>query len=109
MGRKKPITAQTFVEYTLLIGAVVALLIAMMPMLRRSSQAMVQVVADQVGVQSGAEQEKSDDGYFLGSNATTYSQTHRYTKERLGTTTYMPDETIATDSKMMSNLGFTRE
>lgn len=48
---------QTLVEYSLLIGIVIAFLLTMTPMVKRSAQGMVRVIADEVGYQRNAEQQ----------------------------------------------------
>ncbi len=47
---------QTVVEYSLLIGIVIAVLLTLTPMVKRSTQGVVKIVADEVGYQNNAEQ-----------------------------------------------------
>ena len=61
-GRKH---AQTFVEYTLMLGVIAGVFIAMSPMVKRASQGMVKVVADKVGAQENAEQTGGLDGWLV--------------------------------------------
>ena len=48
---------QTIVEYSLLLGIVIALLVTMTPMVKRSAQGMVRVIADELGYQRNGEQQ----------------------------------------------------
>ena len=55
---RKNIMGQTIVEYSLLIGIVIALLLVVTPMIKRGSQGMIKTVADEVGYQNNAEQKE---------------------------------------------------
>ena len=61
-GRKH---AQTFVEYTLVLGVIAGVFIAMSPMVKRASQGMVKVVADKIGAQENAEQAGGLGGWLV--------------------------------------------
>jgi len=61
--------AQIFLEYLLVIGAVVMIMFAMSMLIKRGTQGMIKVVADQIGDQINAEQ-NFDDGGFLESSYT---------------------------------------
>ena len=104
-GRRE--NAQTFLEYSLLIGIVVAVLMAMAPMLRRSTQAMIKVVSDQVGDQVNSEQEGGDQGHLDSANTITRVDRQISTIDRLGTRRidYDKDSTF-TDSSVIVNQGF---
>ncbi len=47
---------QTMLDYTLLLGVVIAFLVAISPTIKKGTQAMVKTVADEVGYQQNAEQ-----------------------------------------------------
>jgi Flp pilus assembly pilin Flp len=106
--RRKTKRAQTFVEYTLLLGIVISVLVAMTPWVRRGVQAMVKIVADQVGNQQGAEQMGGESGHLVGTYALTQLDREKVTSERLGIRAYeyIKDETT-TMSNLLVNLGFT--
>jgi Flp pilus assembly pilin Flp len=101
---------QTFIEYTLMVGALVAVMIAMTPMMRRGIQAMVKVTADQIGTQQGSEQIGGRFGRMM--NSTTYSQAQGDTEvgERLGATSkkFLTDKT-SSQSTVYLNQGFTEK
>ncbi len=62
---------QTFVEYTLLIGVSIGILVALTPMIKRGSQAMVKVVADELGAQRNSEEQDTSNGGLLESSVST--------------------------------------
>lgn len=102
-------SAQTFVEYTLLIGILISLLIAMTPMVKRGVQAMVKVVADQVGNQQDADQIGGKFGQLDDSFTVTRVDSNKNVRERLGVTTYGFDEDIERESTVFLNQGFTEK
>ena len=97
---------QTFIEYTILIGVLVTVLIAMTPMMRRGIQGMVKIMADQVGNQEGAEQTGGRFGQLI--NSTSYSESRRTTQmgERLGESTKTDDDEVYSQTSTYSNQGF---
>jgi len=103
----KPRRGQTFIEYTILIGILVTVLVAMTPMIRRGTQSMVKLVADQVGSQRNSEQIGGRFGYMI--NSTTASQTQQSIEswERLGEVgmDYHVDR-VFTQSNTFLNQGF---
>jgi hypothetical protein len=107
-GRLRAVLAggQTFVEYTLLVSLVMALFFTISPLMRRSTQSLVRLVADQVGNQQDSDQSGGKDGYMESSHLQTRSDQRQTLRERLGAfeTEYMgSDESI---SNMVTNLGY---
>ena len=104
---RKQRQGQTFIEYTLLVGVLVTVLIAMTPMMRRGIQALVKVTADQVGTQQNAEQVAGRFGHMI--NATTYTKSQQaiVAGERLGVTSkdYSTVQDF-TQSSLYLNQGF---
>ncbi len=100
-------SAQTFVEYTLLVGVVIGLLIAMAPMLRRGTQGMIKIVSDQVGFQANAEQIGGTMGHLIETRTHTAIDRQRRTDEKFGNTTYqfLRDE-VETQTSSFSNMGW---
>lgn len=80
----KPRQGQTFIEYTILIGVLVTVLVAMTPMIRRATQSMVKVVSDQVGSQKNSEQVGGRFGYVINSTSASRAQQSIESWERLG-------------------------
>lgn len=71
MRRDNSLLGQTFVEYTLLVGVSIGILVALTPMIKRGSQAMVKVVADELGVQSKSDSQDKSAGGLLDSTVST--------------------------------------
>lgn len=101
-------TGQIFLEYMLVIGAVVLVMMAMNKMIKRGTQGMVKVVADQVGLQVNADQQ-FDDGYLKSSYVTTRVTTSKIKEEFAGQTTYTYGDVTVIHSNALINMGFTEE
>lgn len=102
---------QTMVEYSLLIGIVIAVILAMTPMVKRSAQGMVKIIADEVGYQSNAEQ-RGDEGLINAEIKTSLDRQQQKQESYVGSvhsslTSY--GETTTVDSKTHSNLGVSEE
>lgn len=101
---------QTFVEYTLLLGILIAIMLAMSPMIKRGTQGMVKVVADELGVQQNAEQDDNNSGHMISTQSQAqFSKDVRHQEwEASGThhvlKTY--DESTTTATQSASDLGF---
>ena len=103
--------AQTFVEYALLFGVVAAIFIALTPLIRRTSQAMIKLTADQVGFQVNAEQIGGRTGKLEEANILTGQRRSKNTRELGGgITKYSFDsDEVDISSNTISNLGFTEK
>ena len=99
--------AQSILEYTILLGAIVAIMFAMGPMLKRGTQSLIKVVADQVGIQQNAEQKFDKTGHLESSYTATRSSTDKQTQDFVGTTIYSFNDVADTTSNALINLGFT--
>jgi hypothetical protein len=104
--KKRQRKAQTFLEYILLIGIVVMIYTAMMVFIRRSTQGMVKLMADQVGVQRNADQDEGDSGYLAYINSESIVRHRERVVERLDEITYYPDDYTETISEQMSTNGY---
>ena len=98
---------QSVVEYSLIIGIVIAVFIILSPMVKRATQAMVKVVADEVGIQQNAEQ-NSEAGLISTEVKTNVDTLQRREEWRAGIThsvqaTYTDQTT--TNTTTHSNLG----
>jgi len=100
---------QSLVEYTIVLGLVVAVLMAIGVLFKRSAQGMIKVMADQVGRQENADQDFSQDQYMVSSytGGTVYQS--KTTQELLGSTTYIYRDTSRRYSDTLLNLGFTED
>lgn len=100
--------AQTFLEYTLVIGVIVTILMAMSPMIRRATQGMIKVTSDLVGCQENSEQLGGEFGHLINSYYITRAEMPVRTQQRLGVTNYIfEDVTVVTNSSVSMNSGFT--
>lgn len=98
---------QSVVEYSLIVGIVIAVFMVLSPMVKRSTQAMVKIVSDEVGIQRNAEQ-NSEAGLVSSLTNTSVDQQRRREEWRAGTvhsvqSTY-GDQT-GTNAITRSNLG----
>ncbi len=101
---------QTFVEYTLLFGVVIALLIAMTPLVKRGIQSMVKVVADQVGNQTQSDQTGGKSGQLDNSYTITRMNSIKNIGEQNGVITYnFIKEEVTRESNVFLNQGFTKQ
>lgn len=82
---------------------------AMGPMLKRGTQSLIKVVADQVGVQQNAEQKFDETGHLEASYTSTRGSMDKQTLDFIGQTTYIFNDLTATQSNALINLGFTEE
>src|SRR3989338_8001209 len=109
MLRRSPVRgqkAQVFLEYTIIISVVILVLTAMSTLIKRGTQGMIKVVADQIGDQVNSEQQFNE-GYLDSSYTTVRSLTHKVTEEFIGNTYYTYVDSITTNSLSVMNLGFT--
>ena len=98
---------QSVAEYSLIVGIVVAVFMVLSPMVKRSTQAMVKIVADEVGIQRNAEQ-NSEAGLVSSLTNTAVDQQRRREEWRAGTVhsvqaTY--EDQTSTNALTHSNLG----
>ena len=102
-----PKKGQSILEYTILLGVIVMVMFAMGPMLKRGTQSLIKVVADQVGVQQNAEQKFDESGHLEVSYTAARGFTDKQTFDTAGMTTYVFDDVTTTESGALVNLGFT--
>ncbi|MBF0571204.1 MAG: hypothetical protein HQL12_04970 [Candidatus Omnitrophica bacterium] len=108
---------QSILEYTMIIGIIVVVLSYMGTSIKRGTQSLIKVAADQVGNQQNAEQDFNDtqQGYMVGSNTQTFENNNKQVTE----TGYMPasgnavyisntsfNESAYTVSNTITNAGF---
>lgn len=101
--------AQTILEYTIVLGAIIIVMFSMGPMIKRGLQSLIKVVADQVGVQNGADQRFDEAGHLEESYIATRGSMDKQTQEITGTTRYIYDDLSTTGSNALINLGFTKD
>lgn len=97
-------------EYTVVLGVVVVVALAMTPLLKRGTQGMIKVVADQIGVQKDSDQKYNlEEGGFLQSSITNRSaRTYKGIVDVTGNIEYIFDDRVYTDSVAIIDQGRTR-
>ncbi len=105
--------AQTLMEYTLVLGVVLLILVAMTPIIKRGSQGMIKFVADQVGNQQNSDQTFDDTGHLINSftiiNSLTGGRTEEFLSSDGAHTRYGYNDEINMSSTTFLNLGFTEK
>ena len=101
--------AQIFLEYAIICGVSIMVLISMNAMIKRGIQGMIKSVADQIGNQDDAEQQFEDSVYLESQYTSTRSSMDKTTTETMGVTNYIYDDTVTTNTIAATNLGFTEE
>jgi len=111
---KTGIGGQTIVEYSIVIGIILTVIIAMQPMIKRAGQAMIKLVADQIGNQEEGDQRSFypnavSDSRLDWAKTKTGAGMDTQTIQFLGSTNYAFSDSTKIDSEQQSNLGFTPE
>ena len=101
--------AQIFLEYVTVIGIVTLIIIAMSTMIKRGTQGMIKVVADQVGNQVNAEQRFDEDSFLESAYTSTRTSTGKTKTELIGVITYAFDDATSIESNTHIRMGFTEE
>jgi hypothetical protein len=105
-NKKDQNKAQTIIEYTFLMGVIFAIGMAMTPMVKRTSQAMVKMISDQIGAQEDAEQIGGKMGIVVNATVDTRVSETKSKEEDMGETTYTVMRGQVSVSETHSNLGF---
>ena len=100
---------QSILEYTIVLGVIVIIMFTMGPMLKRGTQSLIKLVADQVGVQNNADQRFDESGHLEASYAATRGSMDKQTLDFVGSTTYVFNDLTSTQSNALINLGFTEQ
>ena len=98
---------QSILEYTIVLGVIVIVMSAMGPMIKRGTQSLIKVVADQVGAQQNAEQKFDESGHLEASYMSTRGSMDKQTLDTLGVTGYIFNDLTTTQSNALMNLGYT--
>lgn len=110
LTRHNKIKAQTFLEYILLFGLVVSVMVALSTMLRRPVQSVVHLVADQVGNQKLSDQSNALSGHLDRTSARTGVDRVFRTRESGGVITYETvREDVSVETDVLVNVGFTKQ
>lgn len=102
--------AQAIIEYILLLSVITAAIVYMYPLVKRSTQSLIKVTADQIAEQQNAEQDfNSSTGYTVGANYMTYSGGENIRQHRESKTGYGVSQWSKAYTNVFSNQGFTEE
>ncbi len=119
--------AQSILDFALLFGIVVSLLVVIGPYIRRGIQGMVRTVADQIGDQQGAEQHvgkgtrgfvsqlnpglqfinTDSEGLLVSSHTAAQAKSEKDTSVFDALFTYGISDAVSTQSNALINLGLT--
>ena len=115
-------TAQTLLEYLILIGIVTVVLFAMYHAVKRGIQSVIKISADQIGNQQRADQREPNisnaviinalgepvavSGYLVESFSATRGMNQKEVQELDGDVGYFYEERVSTNSNSLTNLGF---
>ena len=115
-------SAQTLLEYLILIGIVTVVLFAMYHAMKRGVQSVIKITADQIGNQQRADQREPNisnaviinalgepvavSGYLVESFTATRGSNQKEVQELDGDVGYFYNESVSTNSNSLTNLGF---
>lgn len=91
------------------MGVIVLIMFTMGPLIKRGTQSLIKLVADQVGVQNNADQRFDESGHLEASYTATSGSMDKQSQDFVGTTSYIFDDLTTTQSNALMNLGFTEQ
>lgn len=101
--------AQIFLEYAIICGVMIMVLISMHAMIKRGIQGMIKSTADQIGNQAAADQGGGRSGYLESQYTTTRASMDKTISETPGIMNYIYGDTVTTDTNTIANLGYSEE
>lgn len=97
-------------EYALLLSLVVIIMVTMFTLIKRSTQKLTQLAADQIGRQVNAEQDfASNKGFMINQLSTSAFQTQHDKLYRYNDKGYGYNDSTYSSTKTYSNQGFTKK
>ena len=105
---KKKQKAQSLLEYSALLGMIVVILIAMQPLIQRSTQSMIKIVADQIGTQQNSDQPFDYSSYLENAYTVTRSTLSEKRVESNTMANYYYDDKSLSQSTEVMNLGISQ-
>lgn len=107
---QKNSTAQSMLEYILLIGMIVVALVAMTQAIKRGTQSIIKTAADELALQENADQTFSNTtGYLNSQNTTVQDDKQKQIVERIGIINYVQDDASIVAMDSLTNMGFTED
>ena len=101
--------AQIFLEYTVVCGVVIMILISMNMTIKRGIQGMIKSAADQIGDQANSDQKFDETGHMERQYTSTRVSSDKTTRDLVGVTNYIYADVILSSTTTVVNLGFTEE
>lgn len=102
---KRKQKAQSLLEYSTVLGIIVVILVTMQPLIQRSTQSMIKVVADEIGIQKKSDQPFDYSSYlqnaYIVTRATISEERTEYNRQA----NYYYHDTSFTQSTEIMNLG----
>ena len=107
---KNPVSGQTFIEYSIVLGLIAVVVIAMRPMIQRPIQYFIKLTADQIGVQADSDQRFDDTGHLVESEDIVRVTRDIERNEKVnGIIETIIGETTDSDRYVFINLGITED
>lgn len=106
---KRSTSGQSMLEYSVVLGIIVMVMFVMTPLVKRGTQGMIKIVADQVGVQNASEQRFDDSGHIVYSRTDANVLTSKLYSDVTGVVTYTLNDRTDQTTEVETNLGFTEE
>ena len=104
----KQTSAQSILEYILLLGIVAFVLFAMNSLIRRGVQSLIKVTADEIGNQQNGEQNfNSEAGYLVEALSSSKNSRFNIMRQRLDQHSKFINERMDLVTNSISNLAFT--
>lgn len=102
--------AQTLTEYSMVLGIIVLVTTAMVPMIKRSAQSMIKLTADQIGIQENGEQRafisNETQGYLESANSAMKISADKTTRDFLGKQSYTSGDVTFSSTNSVTVIGF---
>jgi len=106
----KTLHGQSVLEYLLLVGIIVVVLFSMMQQIKRGSQSLLKVAADELGNQQNSDQTfDNKQGYLEYSNMIGTFESQKQMTDRVGVINYILEDKQSVILDEKTNLGFTEE
>jgi len=102
--------AQSLGEYVLVVSMIIAFMAVMFPMVKRGTQSIIKVSADQIGIQKNADQTFTpDSGWLDSSNTITHSISEKSQQDIPGAIIMGTSVNIDSSARSLTNMGFSKE
>jgi len=101
-------TAQTLLEYAIMVGVTAVVITAMSPLLKRGIQSVIKGAADQLAPQNESEPTVDrESGYLVNAFSATRARMYKQYEEVMDNKAVFYNDRIETDAHSLANMGFT--